>query len=117
MYRTGDLGKFMPNGEIECLGRIDAQVKIRGYRIETGEIEYQLSKENNIKEAVVIARPDKNGVDKLVAFVVVDGSDENAAAQIQNWKEGLKNSLPDYMIPDNFIIVPAMPLTPNGKVD
>jgi len=116
MYATGDLGKFMPDGEIECLGRIDAQVKIRGYRIETGEIEYQLSKENHIKEAVVIARPDKNGVDKLVAFVVVnDNGSENA--QIQSWKDGLKNSLPDYMVPDNFIVVPAMPLTPNGKVD
>jgi amino acid adenylation domain-containing protein len=119
MYRTGDLGKFMANGEIECLGRIDAQIKIRGYRIETGEVEYQLSRINNIKEAVVIARADKFGVDKLVAFVVVDYNDEavNQANQVQSWKEVLKNSLPDYMVPDNFIIVPAIPLTPNGKVD
>jgi len=118
MYRTGDLGKFMHNGEIECLGRMDAQVKIRGYRIETGEIEFQLEKENDIKEAVVIARPDQLGVDKLVAFVVLDPENTaNTAAQVQNWKESLKKSVPDYMVPDNFITIPAMPLTPNGKVD
>ncbi|MHB8206503.1 non-ribosomal peptide synthetase [Mucilaginibacter sp.] len=119
MYRTGDLGKFMPNGEIECLGRIDAQVKIRGYRIETGVLEYQLAKENDIKQAVVIARPDKFGVDKLLAFIITKNTDEalNTTARIHNWKAVLKNSLPDYMVPDNFIIVPAMPLTPNGKID
>ena len=120
MYRTGDLGKYTHNGEIECLGRIDAQVKIRGYRIETGEIEFQLEKEKDIKEAVVIARPDQLGVDKLVAFVVPDLENlinNTAALQVQNWKESLKKSVPDYMVPDNFITVPAMPLTPNGKVD
>jgi amino acid adenylation domain-containing protein len=119
MYRTGDLGKFMTNGEIECLGRIDAQVKIRGYRIETGEIEYQLAQEKNIKEVVVIARPDKLGVDKLVAFIVADYNDEavDTTIQVKGWKDALKNSLPDYMVPDNFIVIPAMPLTPNGKID
>lgn len=119
MYRTGDLGKFMPNGEIECLGRIDAQIKIRGYRIETGEIEFHLAKEADIKEAVVIARPDKQGVDKLVAFIVAEYGNEtvNAASQAQNWKDTLRKSVPDYMVPDSFIIVPAMPLTPNGKID
>ena len=120
MYRTGDLGKFLANGEIECLGRIDAQVKIRGFRIETGEIEFQLSKEKDIKEGVVIARPDKNGVDKLVAFIVVypdAESSNNSTAQIQNWKDSLKKAVPEYMVPDNFILVPEMPLTPNGKVD
>ncbi|MDP9079353.1 MAG: amino acid adenylation domain-containing protein [Bacteroidota bacterium] len=119
IYNTGDLGRFMPNGEIECLGRADAQVKIRGYRIETGEIEYNLVNETNIKEAVVIARPDNFGIDKLVAFVVADFTDNtvNEATQIQNWKQHLKDSVPDYMVPDNFIIIPAMPLTPNGKVD
>ncbi len=119
MYRTGDLGRFLPDGEIECLGRIDAQVKIRGYRIETGEIEFQLAKEADVKEAVVIARPDKNGVDKLVAFVVMNlnGNGANTNVHIQGWRDKLKDSLPDYMIPDNFIVVPEMPLTPNGKVD
>ena len=119
MYNTGDLGKFLENGEIECLGRVDAQVKIRGYRIETGEIEFQLVKGSNIKEAVVIARADQQGVDKLVAFVVVDYDERlsDQIAQIQSWKESLRKSVPDYMVPDNFFIVQAMPLTPNGKID
>ncbi len=119
MYSTGDVGRFMISGEIECLGRADAQVKIRGYRIETEEIEFQLVKGDYIKEAVVIARPDHLGIDKLVAFIVVDYNDEpvNEAGQIQNWKEVLRNSVPDYMVPDNFLIIPSMPLTPNGKVD
>lgn len=119
MYNTGDLGRFMPDGEIECLGRADAQVKIRGYRIETGEIEYNLVNGTNIKEAIVIARPDNFGIDKLVAFVVPEFIDNtiSEASQIQNWKQHLKDSVPDYMVPDNFIIITAMPLTPNGKVD
>jgi amino acid adenylation domain-containing protein len=118
MYRTGDLGKFMPNGEIECLGRMDSQVKIRGYRIETGEIEFQLSQEKEIKQAVVIARPDQNGVDKLVAFIVLSpDAGVNPQELSSSWKDKLKKSVPDYMVPDNFVIVPAMPLTPNGKVD
>jgi amino acid adenylation domain-containing protein len=119
MYRTGDCGKFMANGEIECLGRIDAQVKIRGYRIETGEIEYHLEKEASISEAVVIARPDRSGVNKLVAFIVVrdTGIDTGTASVTQTLNNILKRSLPDYMVPDNYIIVPEMPLTPNGKVD
>lgn len=119
MYRTGDLGQFMDNGEIECLGRIDSQIKIRGYRIETGEIEYHLANEYNIKESVVLARPDKNGVNKLVAYVVVSDNyrAENETDQIKNWRIALKVALPDYMVPDDLIVIPAMPLTPNGKVD
>ena len=118
MYRTGDLGRFMENGEIACLGRADSQVKIRGYRIETGEIEYQLVNELKLKEAVVLAQPDNIGVDKLIAFVVADSkSTLNITAQVQAWKAALKNVLPEYMIPDNFIILSAMPLTPNGKID
>jgi amino acid adenylation domain-containing protein len=71
MYRTGDMGRFMADGEIVCLGRIDSQIKIRGYRIEAGEIEHHLVREYNVKEAVVIARADKHGIDKLVAFIVI----------------------------------------------
>ncbi|MEO6632946.1 MAG: amino acid adenylation domain-containing protein, partial [Mucilaginibacter sp.] len=119
MYNTGDLGRFMPDGEIECLGRMDAQVKIRGYRIETGEIEYNLVNNTNIKEAVVLARPDNFGIDKLVAFVVINKESalQDETAQVQNWKETLRNSVPDYMVPDNFVVLDEMPLTPNGKVD
>lgn len=119
MYRTGDMGKFLNNGEIECLGRIDSQIKIRGYRIETGEIEYHLVNQHNIKEAVVLAQPDNNGIDKLVAYVVIEDSyrAESDADQIKSWKIALRSVLPDYMVPDSLIIVPDMPLTPNGKVD
>lgn len=119
MYRTGDLGRFMANGEIECLGRIDAQIKIRGYRIEAGEIEYHLVNQYNINEAVVLAQPDKNGINKLVAYVVIDEryQAENKTDQINNWRLGLKAVLPDYMVPDDLIVIPAMPLTPNGKID
>jgi len=119
IYRTGDTGKFLENGEIECLGRIDSQIKIRGYRIETGEIEYHLVNQYNVKEAVVLAQPDKNGIDKLVAYVVTGDNykAESETDQIKGWKMALKAVLPDYMVPDNLIAVPAMPLTPNGKVD
>ncbi len=119
MYRTGDMGKFLENGEIECLGRIDSQIKIRGYRIETGEIEYYLVNQYNIKEAVVLAQPDSNGINKLVAYLVVgdEFKAEFEADQIKGWKMALKTALPDYMVPDNLTIIPAMPLTPNGKID
>lgn len=119
MYRTGDLGRFMDNGEIECLGRADAQIKIRGYRIETGEIEYHLINKPNVKQAVVVAQPDKNGINKLVAYIVINDSyiAEDEVTQVKNWRESLKNSLPDYMVPDDFIVIPSIPLTPNGKVD
>jgi amino acid adenylation domain-containing protein len=117
MYRTGDLGKFMPNGEIECLGRIDSQVKIRGYRIETGEIEFHLAKINDIKQAVVLALPDHKGIDKLIAFVITDTEDSINHSQISNWKTILKKNLPDYMLPDGFINISSIPLTPNGKID
>jgi amino acid adenylation domain-containing protein len=119
MYRTGDLGAYLPDGNLMYLSRIDAQVKIRGYRIETGEIEHHLAQDPDLKQAVVIARPDNNGVDKLVAYVVfTDGfvcTDFNECANY--WRNELRGSVPDYMIPDNFIQVEAMPLTPNGKVD
>jgi amino acid adenylation domain-containing protein len=119
MYRTGDMGRFLANGEIECLGRIDSQIKIRGYRIEAGEIEHHLVSQYNVKEAVVIARADKNGIDKLVAYLVIkDGyQGESDIAQIKGWRAELRNLVPEYMVPDDFIIVPAMPLTPNGKID
>jgi amino acid adenylation domain-containing protein len=119
MYRTGDMGRFLSNGEIECLGRIDSQIKIRGYRIETGEIEYHLVNQYNINEAVVLAQPDNNGIDKLVAYVVIvdNYKVESETDQVKGWKIALRSTLPDYMVPDNLIIVPTMPLTPNGKID
>jgi amino acid adenylation domain-containing protein len=120
MYRTGDLGTFTPDGNLMYLSRIDAQVKIRGYRIETGEIEFNLAKEDTIKQAVVIARADNNGVDKLVAYIVLQEGTQQAednSELIHQWRVNLKTSVPDYMVPDNFIVIDAMPMTPNGKVD
>ncbi|AYL95862.1 non-ribosomal peptide synthetase [Mucilaginibacter celer] len=119
MYRTGDLGRFMEDGEIECLGRADAQIKIRGYRIETGEIEYHLINQPNVKQAVVVAQPDKKGINKLVAYITIDDNYlmEDEIARQKNWRSSLKNALPDYMVPDDFIVITAIPLTPNGKMD
>lgn len=120
MYRTGDLGTFTPEGDLMYISRIDAQVKIRGYRIETGEIEFNLAKEEAIKQAVVIARADNNGVDKLVAYIVLkEGvpADGDNIELIHQWRNNLRTSVPDYMVPDNFIVIDAMPMTPNGKVD
>lgn len=120
MYRTGDLGSFTADGNLMYLSRIDAQVKIRGYRIETGEIEFNLVKEDAIKQAVVIARADNNGVDKLVAYIILKDNlpqDGEHSEMIQQWRANLRNSVPDYMVPDNFVVIDAMPMTPNGKVD
>ncbi|QHS56282.1 amino acid adenylation domain-containing protein [Mucilaginibacter sp. 14171R-50] len=119
MYRTGDLGTFTPEGDLVYLSRIDAQVKIRGYRIETGEIEFNLAKEAAIKQAVVIARADNAGVNKLVAYIILkDGMQKTGEAElIQQWRTNLRASVPDYMVPDNFVVIDALPMTPNGKVD
>lgn len=117
MYRTGDLGKFLENGEVQCLGRIDHQVKIRGYRIELGEIEQLLNKQKNIKESVVVAREEK-----LLAYIVPESIGQSndlqrRTEQISNWKQALRESLPDYMVPSDFVFISKLPLTPNGKID
>ena len=116
MYRTGDLGRFLENGEIQCLGRIDQQVKIRGYRIELGEIEQLLNQHKEVKESVVAAREDK-----LVAYVVPQhGISSETSKQnelFSAWRKSLKESLPDYMVPSDFVLLKKLPLTPNGKID
>lgn len=116
LYRTGDLGKLTANGEILCLGRIDQQVKIRGYRIELGEIENTLNQFSDIREAVVMAREDRPGDQRLVAFVVAD-STAGVPKDVNQWKQKARQSLPDYMVPAHFVVVPTFPLTPNGKID
>lgn len=115
MYRTGDLGKFLENGEIQCLGRVDQQVKIRGHRIEPGEIEYVLSTGTTIREAVVITREDRPGKQRLVAYVVSQMA--ISAEQVNEWKHHIRQKLPAYMVPDDFVALAKLPLTPNGKVD
>ncbi|NJD04771.1 MAG: amino acid adenylation domain-containing protein [Ruminiclostridium sp.] len=112
IYKTGDLARWYPKGEIEFLGRIDQQVKIRGYRIELAEIENKLSECKFVKEAVVIDREDINGKKYLCAYFV---SDTNLT--ISQIKAFLSRDLPYYMVPSIFVKVDSIPLTQNGKVD
>ncbi|MDQ1352342.1 MAG: hypothetical protein QG657_2648, partial [Acidobacteriota bacterium] len=115
LYKSGDLGRFSANGELEYLGRIDQQVKIRGFRIELGEIEAQLTRHENIKESVVIARTDHSGDLYLCAYVVFH-NDINTKTDA-DLREYLSRRLPDYMIPAYFIFIDKIPLTLNGKLD
>ena len=114
LYRTGDLGQSLPNGEIIFLGRIDDQVKIRGYRIELSEINAVLNEHPSVQASVVIAREDVPGEKRLVAYIVP------AAGSLRNEKslrELIHGRLPDYMEPAAFVWMESLPLTPNGKVD
>ncbi|MGE7879843.1 thioesterase domain-containing protein, partial [Peribacillus muralis] len=110
LYRTGDLVRYLADGHLDYLGRIDNQVKIRGFRIELGEIEANLESHPSVKEAVVLIRENQPGDQRLVAYVVGEGS-------MHEWREHLKRQLPNYMVPAHFIEVDTIPLTTNGKVD
>ena len=112
MYRTGDRVRWLPNGELEYLGRLDHQVKIRGYRVELGEVESQLLKHPQIKDAVVLARKDEQENASLSAYIV--SGKELSIAELRRF---LSPTLPDYMIPSQWFKLDRMPLTPNGKVD
>ncbi len=112
LYKTGDLARWLPDGNIEFLGRIDNQVKIRGYRIELGEIENELLKHNKIKEAIVIAKEDNIKNKYLCAYIAGE-----AELNSKELREHLSNNLPEYMIPAYFIQLEQLPLTANGKVD
>ena len=114
LYRSGDLARYRPDGELEYLGRADHQVKIRGHRVELGEIEAALARDPSVREAVVVARPGPAGDTRLVAYLVgKDGVEPSAPAL----RESLKAELPPYMLPSAFVTLSALPLTPNGKVD
>ncbi|MEH2068927.1 MAG: amino acid adenylation domain-containing protein [Nostoc sp.] len=113
LYKTGDLVRYLPDGNIEYLGRIDNQVKIRGFRIELGEIEAVLNTHTQIQQAVVIVREDIPGNKRLVAYVV--SSDESLTTN--QLRQFLKQQLPEYMVPSGFITLDNLPLTPNGKID
>ncbi|RBL90508.1 non-ribosomal peptide synthetase [Chitinophaga flava] len=112
LYRTGDLGKWAPEGNIVFTGRKDNQVKIRGYRIELEEIELALRQHPGIDEAVVTATPDKKGEMSLYAYIT--GKSSFNISEIRAW---LSTMLPGYMIPHRYMVVPSFPLTPNGKID
>jgi amino acid adenylation domain-containing protein len=113
LYRTGDLARFLPDGNIEFLGRIDQQVKIRGFRIEPAEIESVLKKNALVNQAVVVARLE-NDEKRLVAYVVATNKSKQVSAELRSH---LQELLPDYMVPSTIVLLDALPLTRNGKVD
>lgn len=127
LYKTGDLARYRPDGNIEYLGRLDHQVKIRGYRIELGEIESVLVEHPSVNEVAVIDQTDALGTKSLVAYVVVEdgkmSSQDDGLSPSDHLVTGaelrhyLRTKLPEYMVPSHFIVLDALPLTTNGKID
>jgi acyl carrier protein len=111
MYRTGDLVRYLPDNNIEFLGRVDHQVKVRGFRVELAEIEAVLSTHAGVRHAVVTLNRDQAGNERIIAYLV------SASISHDKLRESLKQKLPDYMIPSAFVFLKSLPLTPNGKVD
>ena len=114
LYKTGDRARYMPDGNIEYLGRLDHQVKVRGFRIEPGEIEAVLATHDSVREAVVAARPDTAGNNRLIAYVVLTRKSDGVNKRLRSY---LTKRLPDFMIPSAFVMLDSLPLTPSGKVD
>ena len=114
LYKTGDLARYLPDGNIEFLGRIDHQVKIRGFRIELGEIESTLSQHPDVRGTVVLTWENVLSSKQLVAYVVLN---QESTATTSDLRRFLQKQLPEYMIPSTFVVLEALPLTPNGKVD
>ncbi|MEH1822381.1 MAG: amino acid adenylation domain-containing protein [Nostoc sp.] len=114
LYKTGDLARYLPNGDLEYLGRIDNQVKIRGFRIELGEIEALLAAHPNVWESVVVVQEEEPGNKHLVAYVVSNQEQSLTVAQLRRF---LSEQLPSYMVPGAFVMLESLPLTSNGKVD
>ncbi len=114
LFKTGDLARFLPSGEVSILGRKDFQVKVNGFRIELGEIESQLHQIAGIKEAVAVVREDQPGVRRIVAYLHTDPA---IPLSIESLRDALLAKLPAYMVPAVFMFLEALPRTPNGKTD
>ncbi|MEG4028409.1 MULTISPECIES: amino acid adenylation domain-containing protein [unclassified Microcoleus] len=118
LYKTGDLARYLPDGNIEFMGRSDHQVKVRGFRIELGEIEAVLSQYPAVREAIALVREDNPGDQRLVAYIVANSELKTQDSELINdLRCYLKQKLPQYMMPSAFVLLEAMPLTPNGKID
>lgn len=114
LYKTGDMAQFLPSGEIEFIGRRDFQVKVRGFRVEPGEVEAVLERHPAIRDVAVVAREWSEGDKRLVAYFVPRAGQQPASGELRGFLQG---KLPEYMVPASFVMLPAMPLTPNGKVN
>ncbi|MET0402407.1 MAG: amino acid adenylation domain-containing protein, partial [Cystobacter sp.] len=115
LYKTGDVVRWMPDGQLEFFGRSDSQVKLRGYRIELGEVESALREQPHVRDAVALVREYGPGDLRLVAYVVLDAG--SAAPTAREWRERLRERLPEYMVPGAFVVLDALPSTTSGKVD
>jgi acyl carrier protein len=114
LYRTGDMARYVTEGNVEFLGRMDHQVKVRGFRVELGEIEVVLLKHREIRQAVVITEAGLTENQRLLAYVVTSGSKPPGIDELRNFAG---QHLPDYMIPSTFVFLKTLPLTANGKID
>ncbi|MBJ6369844.1 non-ribosomal peptide synthetase, partial [Snuella sedimenti] len=112
LYKTGDLARWLPDGNIEFIGRKDNQIKIRGYRVELGEIESALEQLDNVQQSVVIVRENEIGIKELIAYITVINE-----VEVDNLKSALYELLPEYMVPKIYVKLQSFPLTPNGKID
>src|ERR1051326_4465351 len=117
MYKTGDIGRWLADGNIEFLGRNDGQIKIRGYRIELGEIEARILEYGGVREAVVVVREEGEGEKRLVAYYVGEGGEEEGGIGAEGLRRHLAGRLPEYMVPAAYVGMEAIPLTANGKLD
>jgi amino acid adenylation domain-containing protein len=114
LYRTGDLARWRADGQLEYLGRIDHQVKIRGFRIELGEVETVIGQHPAVREAVVLAREDRPGNKRLVAYIVANSPQPPLVSELRG---SIRQKLPEYMVPLDYVFLKQLPLSPNGKVD
>ncbi|HAG82187.1 MAG TPA: non-ribosomal peptide synthetase, partial [Cyanobacteria bacterium UBA12227] len=124
LYKTGDLARYLPDGNIQFIGRIDSQVKIRGFRIELGEIEALLSQHPAVGESVVVVREDTPGDKRLVAYVVLNSETQElhntsaiSSERVPQLRNFLKERLPQHMLPSAFVVLESLPIAPSGKVD